>query len=79
MATPIVAGAGIFELRRLLTGEFWGDVNASAVTVGFAAAALSGLVAIHVPLRFARSHAMSIFVTYRLLLAALVLVVLLAA
>jgi undecaprenyl-diphosphatase len=79
MATPVVAGAGIFELRGLLSGELSGDVNALAVAVGFIAAALSGLVAIHVLLRFVRSHAMSIFVAYRLLLAALVLVAFLAA
>jgi len=79
MATPVVAGAGIFELRRLLAGEVSGDVSAAAVVVGFAAAALSGLVAIHVLLRFVRSHTLSVFVAYRLLLAALVLVSFLAA
>ncbi len=79
MATPVVAGAGIFELRRLLAGDVAGDVSVAAVAVGFAAAALSGLVAIHVLLRFVRSHALSIFVAYRLLLAKLVLVVSLAA
>ncbi len=79
MATPVVAGAGILELRRLLVGDLSGDVNAAAVAVGFTAAAISGLVAIHVLLRFVRSHAMSVFVAYRLLLAALVLVAFLAA
>jgi undecaprenyl-diphosphatase len=78
MATPIVAGAGIFELRRLLAGEVAGDVSAAAVAVGFAAAALSGLVAIHVLLGFVRSHTLTAFVAYRLLLAALVLVASLA-
>jgi undecaprenyl-diphosphatase len=79
MATPVVAGAGLFELRKLLTGDVAGDVDAAAVAVGFAAAAVSGLAAIHVLLRFVRTHSMAAFVVYRLLLAALVLVVFLAA
>jgi undecaprenyl-diphosphatase len=79
MATPVVAGAGLFELRKLLTGDVAGDVDAVAVAVGFAAAAVSGLAAIHVLLRFVRTHSMAAFVAYRLLLAALVLVVFLAA
>ena len=78
MATPVVAGAGRFELRKLLTGDVAGDVDAAAVAVGFAAAAVSGLAAIHVLLRFVRTHSMAAFVVYRLLLAALVLVVFLA-
>jgi undecaprenyl-diphosphatase len=78
MATPVVAGAGLFELRKMMTGEVAGDVDAVAVTVGFAAAALSGLAAIHVLLRFVRTHSMAVFVAYRLLLAALILVVFLA-
>ena len=79
MATPVVAGAGIFELRKMLTGEVAGDVNVAVVGIGFAAAAVSGLAAIHVLLRFVRTHSMAAFVVYRLLLAALVLVVFLAA
>ena len=79
MATPVVAGAGIFELRKMLTGEVAGDVNVAVVGIGFAAAAVSGLAAIHVLLRFVRTHSMAAFVAYRLLLAALVLVVFLAA
>jgi undecaprenyl-diphosphatase len=79
MATPVVAGAGIFELRKMLTGEVAGDVNVAVVGIGFAAAAVSGLAAIHVLLRFVRAHSMAAFVVYRLLLAALVLVVFLAA
>ena len=78
MATPVVAGAGLFELRKMMTGEIAGEVDAVAVAVGFAAAALSGLAAIHVLLRFVRTHSMAAFVAYRILLAALVLVVFLA-
>lgn len=79
MATPVIAGAGLFELRKLLAGDVAGDASAGAIAVGFAAAAFSGLVAIHVLLRFVRSHRLTAFVAYRLVLAAVVLVVVLAA
>jgi undecaprenyl-diphosphatase len=79
MATPVVAGAGIFELRKLLAGEVASDVNAGAILVGFVAAVVSGLAAIHLLLRFVRSHPMTVFVAYRLLLAAVVVIVVLAA
>jgi undecaprenyl-diphosphatase len=79
MATPVVAGAGIFELRKLLAGEVASDVNGGAIVLGFVAAVVSGLAAIHVLLRFVRSHPMTVFVAYRLLLAAVVVIVVLAA
>ena len=79
MATPVIAGAGLFELRKLLAGEVAADVNGGAVLIGFAAAAVSGLAAIHVLLRYVRTRPLTIFVVYRVLLAALVVIVLLAA
>jgi len=79
MATPVVAGAGIFELKKLLAGEVASDVNGGAIVIGFVTAVVSGLAAIHVLLRFVRSHPMTVFVAYRLLLAAVVVIVVLAA
>lgn len=79
MATPVIAGAGLFELKKLVAGEVVTDVSVSAIVIGFVAAAVSGLAAIHVLLRFVRNHPMTVFVAYRLLLAALVIIVALAA
>jgi len=79
MATPVIAGAGLFELRKLLAGEVSADVNAGVIVIGFVAAVVSGLAAIHLLLRFVRNHPMTVFVAYRLLLAALVVVVVLSA
>lgn len=79
MATPVIAGAGLFELKKLLAGEVATDVNVGAILIGFAAAVVSGLAAIHVLLRYVRNHPMTVFVAYRLLLAALVIVIVLAA
>ncbi len=78
MAAPIIAGAGAFELRKLLAGQ-GGDVNVTALGVGFVAALISGVAAIHVLLRFVRSHPLTVFVGYRVVAAAIVVVVFLAA
>ncbi len=79
MATPVIAGAGLFELRKLVAGEVTSDVSTTAILVGFGAAVVSGLAAIHVLLGFVRNHSMRVFVAYRLALAAIVAIVVLAA
>jgi undecaprenyl-diphosphatase len=43
MATPIIAGAGLFELRRLVAGGEVTGTELGVVAVGFLAALLSGL------------------------------------
>jgi undecaprenyl-diphosphatase len=80
MATPITAGAGIFEARKLLTGEAGIDVTtvAGPLVVGMVAALLSGLAAIHFMLRYLRTRSLDVFVWYRFVLAAIVVVVWLA-
>lgn len=74
MATPVTAGAGIFEARKLLTGEAGVDVAVAPLLVGMIAAVGSGLVAIHFMLRYLRTRSLSVFVAYRVVLAAAVLV-----
>ncbi len=59
MATPVIAGAGLFELKKLVSGEVATDVNAGAIAIGFLAAVAAGFAAIHVLLRFVRSHPMT--------------------
>jgi undecaprenyl-diphosphatase len=78
MATPVIAGAGIFEARNLLTGEAGVVVQLGPLVVGMVAALVSGLIAISFMLRFVRSHSYLIFVVERLFVAALVLVVFLS-
>ena len=78
MATPITAGAIVFEARRLLTGEAGVDVAIAPLVVGMIAALVSGLAAIHFTLRYLRTRSLDIFVWYRFGLAAVVLVVWLA-
>jgi undecaprenyl-diphosphatase len=77
MAAPIIAGAGIFEARKMLGGT-GPRPDLGVLGVGFAASLVAGLLAIHVLLRFVRSHRFDIFVVYRLALAVVVVVVFLA-
>lgn len=74
MATPVIAGAGIWEARKLLTGESGVAVAAGPLVIGLVAALVSGLFAISALLRFLRSNSMTVFVVYRIALAALVFV-----
>ena len=74
MATPITAGAGLFEVRKLLAGEGGVAVEAAPLLVGLVAAAISGLAAIRFMLTFLRRQSLDVFVWYRFALAAVVLV-----
>jgi undecaprenyl-diphosphatase len=69
MATPIIAGAGLFEGRHLIHEGITGDV-----VVGFIAAAIFGLIAITVLIRYVRTHTYQPFAWYRVVLAAFVVV-----
>jgi undecaprenyl-diphosphatase len=77
MATPITGMAVVYEGVKLLAGEAAGAELAPLV-VGVVASFASGMLAIAVLLRFVRTRSFGVFVTYRLVLAASVLVFLLA-
>jgi undecaprenyl-diphosphatase len=70
MATPIIAGAGLFEGRHLIHEGITGDVIA-----GFVAAAIFGLIAIAALIRYVRTRTYQPFAWYRVVLAAFVIVV----
>jgi undecaprenyl-diphosphatase len=74
MATPITAGAGIWELRKVLSGEAGVAIPMAPLLAGMVAAFVFGLLAIAVTLRYLRMHGLGIFVAYRIALAALVLI-----
>ena len=74
MATPIIAGAGLFEARKIVTGEAGVDVSMGPLIAGMVASFIAGMLAIAGLLRFLRSNPTTIFVVYRLVLAAIVVV-----
>ena len=75
MATPITAGAAIFEIRKLVTGEAGIAVSLGPLLVGMVAAFVSGMLAIGFLLSYLRTRSLTIFVVYRLVVAAIVIVV----
>ncbi len=74
MATPITAGAGLWELRKIISGEAGVDLPLIPLAAGMIAGLIAGLIAIAVTLRFLRTHSVGVFVIYRIALAAVVVV-----
>ena len=74
MATPITAGAGLWEVRKIISGEVGVELPIVPLLAGMAASLVAGLLAIAVLMRYLRSNGVGIFVVYRVALAALVVV-----
>jgi len=77
LATPITLGAGLYGSRKLLDVSHSG-VEWLAIAVGFAAAAISGLLAIGFLLSWLRRRSVAIFSLYRLAFAGLIVALVLA-
>ena len=78
MATPITAGAILFEGRKLVTGEAGVPVEVVPLIVGLVASLVSGVIAIRFMLGYLRTRSLDVFVAYRFILAAVVVIVWLA-
>jgi len=74
MATPVIAGAGLWELKKLVTGEAGVGVQLAPLVVGMVAALAAGLLAIELTLRYLRTRSLTIFVVYRIALSVVVIV-----
>ena len=74
MATPIIAGAGLWELRKIAAGEAGVAIQPGPLAIGMIAALVAGLAAIAVLLRFLRTNSTLAFVAYRIALAAVIVV-----
>jgi undecaprenyl-diphosphatase len=72
LATPITAGAGLFQLRHLVAGGMPPDDRA-AFAVGVVASFLVGVAAIRFLLQYVRRASLNAFIAYRLALALVVL------
>lgn len=64
MATPIIAGAGLWKLRELFGGGA-GTFDAAALAAGLIAAAVSGLIAIWFLMAYLRRASTDVFGLYR--------------
>jgi undecaprenyl-diphosphatase len=77
MATPVTAGAFLFEGLKLVRGEVAG-VELGPLVVGVVAAFVAGMLAIAILLRYVRTRSFNVFVAYRVVLAVVVLAAFLA-
>jgi len=73
LSTPIIFGAGVFKFRHL--GEI--GINGYFVT-GFFVSALTGFMCIKFLLNYLRKHGFKPFVYYRLILAAVIIILMLS-
>ena len=75
MATPITLGAAVFEVRKLRHRRGRRDGRASGrCSSGCSRRSSPGILAIGFLLRYLRTRSLTIFVVYRLVLAAVVVV-----
>ena len=74
MATPITAAAAAYELLQVVRGEGVA-IQAGPMAAGLVTSFVFGVLAIAVLLRFLRTQSTDIFVVYRVILAAAVLIV----
>jgi undecaprenyl-diphosphatase len=74
MATPVTAAAAAYESLKVIRGDLGVSVPIGPLLIGLAASFVFGIVAISVLLRFLRTRSTDIFVAYRILIAAVVLV-----
>lgn len=70
LSMPIVAGAALFESRKLGPGSLSGD--SGIFLAGIAASAIAGFLAIKYLLGFLRKHPVNVFVVYRVALSFLI-------
>lgn len=75
MATPITALAAGYELVKLATGDAAVEAAIAPLLVGVVASFASGLLAIAVLLRYLRTRSFDAFVAYRLIVAAVFVVI----
>lgn len=73
MAVPVIAGAGIWKARTLV-GASLGGTQVNELVVGIVTSAIFGFVAIAFLLRFLRTNPTTVFIAYRIVLAAVIVV-----
>jgi undecaprenyl-diphosphatase len=74
MATPVTAAAAAYETFKVVRGDIGVAVELGPMLAGMATSLVFGIVAIAVLLRLLRTRSTDVFVAYRVVLAAIVLV-----
>jgi undecaprenyl-diphosphatase len=73
MAVPVIAGAGVWKARTL-AGSDLGGAEGGQLVVGVVTAAIVGFFAIAFLLRFLRTNPTTVFIAYRIVFAAVIVV-----
>ncbi len=73
LSTPAIVGATLLESRNIIHGF---DAEPSLFAAGFAAALVSGYMALEFLMKFLQKHPVTVFVYYRFILAAGIILVL---
>ncbi len=73
LSTPAIVGATLLESRKIFHGF---DADPSLFAAGFVAALVSGYIALEFLMKFLQKHPVTIFVYYRFILAAGIILVL---
>jgi undecaprenyl-diphosphatase len=73
MAVPVIAGAGIWKARTLV-GASLGGTQVNELIVGIVTSAIFGFIAIAFLLRFLRTNPTTVFIAYRIVFAAVIVV-----
>ena len=74
LAVPAVVASGLFQLKGIISGEEGGDEPIAYVAIATLISFIVGYAAIAWFLRYLAHHSVRIFVIYRVLLGALVLI-----
>jgi undecaprenyl-diphosphatase len=74
LAVPAVLASGLFELFSIATGDSPGEEGAGAIALSTVVAFVVGYAAIAWLLRYVSSHTLGVFVGYRIVVGALVLI-----
>ena len=74
MATPVTAAAAIYETYKVVSGDVAFEVQAGPLVAGMLASMVAGFVAIAGLIRFLRTRSTNVFIAYRIVLAAVVLI-----
>ena len=71
-ACPVIAGAGLWKLRSLAGGTL--DFQPLVLVAGVLGSAVAGFLAVTFLLRYLQDHSTAIFIAYRLVLAAVIVI-----
>jgi len=72
IGVPVIAGAGLWKLRSLAGGTL--DFQPLVLVAGVLGSAVAGFLAVTLVLRYLQNHSTAVFIAYRVVLAAVIVI-----